>query len=263
MIASHSNSSIKQIRALRLRQERDRSRLFFVEGIRLVAEAIQLQVEIECCVVCPDLLKSRFAREIVQLARDRSVAIIEVTPVIFRGLSIRDGPQGLGAVIRQRWQSLEEVRPGEELCWVALDGVQDPGNLGTVLRTSDAVGGAGVILLQQSTDPYDPSAVRASMGAVFSQRVIRTSFDEFAEWKRRHHWYLTGTSGGAALDYQEISYPTPCLLLMGSEREGLSSEKQSLCDAVVSIPMAGRSDSLNLSVATGVMLYEMFNQSRR
>ncbi|HEX2979947.1 MAG TPA: RNA methyltransferase [Anaerolineaceae bacterium] len=155
---------------------------------------------------------------------------------------------------------MDEVRIDRN--WVALDSVADPGNLGTILRTNDAVGGAGVILLDHSTDPYDVTAVRASMGAVFSQRLVRASLSEFAAWKQRHSVAVIGTSDAAKMDYHQTHYPSPMVLLMGSEREGLTPQHIAICDLMVAIPMVGRSDSLNLAVATAVVLYEMFNQGR-
>jgi len=196
-----------------------------------------------------------------RLAR-AGVPCLAVTGEVFRSISLKEGPQGIGAVVRQRWTPLEAIEPGGELCWVALDAVQDPGNLGTILRTSDAVGGAGVILLGPSTDPYDPAAVRASMGAVFSQRLARADFDGLAGWKRSRGFTVAGTSDAAPIDYHAVRYQSPLVLLMGSERQGLSARQQALCDLVVRIPMVGRGDSLNLAVATGVMLYEIFNQRR-
>jgi TrmH family RNA methyltransferase len=265
MISSSSNPAIKQIRALRQRKERERSGLFFIEGIRLVIEAFQLAAPVESLIVAPELLNSPSARQLVEAQTHAERPCLEVTAEVFRSISARDGPQGLGALVRQRWETIDQVRLDTEtgIGWVALDTVQDPGNLGTIVRTCDAVGGTGVILLDHTTDPYDPTALRASMGAIFAQRLVRTSFTEFADWKRRHNYPLIGASGGAEYDYQAVSYRTPLVLLMGSERQGLNAEQQALCDRVVSIPMVGRSDSLNLAVATGVMLYEVFNQQRR
>jgi TrmH family RNA methyltransferase len=235
--------------------------LFFVEGIRIVAAAAELGADVELCVVAPQLLTSRIGQEVVQTLAGRSVPCLEVTAEVFESISGKEGPQGLGAVVRQRWELLEEVRHGKELCWVALNAVADPGNLGTILRTSDAVGAAGVILLGPTTDPYDPAALRASMGAVFSQRLVRATFPALVAWKQRIGYTLVGTSHAAATDYTSVSYRAPLVLLMGSEREGLSSEQRAACDLTVRIPMVGRSDSLNLAVATAVVLYEIFNQT--
>ncbi len=262
IISSRSNPRLKQIRSLRQRKERERSGLFFVEGIRIVSEAVQCCAPIELLVFAPDLLRSEFGRELIEEQKRRGVECLEVTPDVFESISLKEGPQGIGAVVRERWERLENIRLSSELCWVALDAAQDPGNIGAILRTSDAVGGAGLILLGNSADAYDPAAVRASMGAIFSQRVVRASFVEFADWKRQHQYTVVGTSGAAPHDYQAVSYQMPLVLLMGGEREGLSREQQAICDLMVKIPMVGRSDSLNLAVATGVILYEIFNQKR-
>ena len=226
-----------------------------------MAEAAELR-GVESLVVAPDLLSSSTGWEIVRAQREKGAPVLEVNPDVFKSISSKQGPQGLGAVVRQHWERLEDASLSDELCWLALDAVQDPGNLGAILRTSDAVGGAGVILLGQGTDPHDPSAVRASMGAIFSQRLVRATFSELADWKRGRRYRLIGTSDAAARDYHGFSYDPPLVLFMGSERQGLSAEQQALCDAVVRIPMVGRSDSLNLAVATGVVLYEAFNQRR-
>ncbi len=263
IISSFSNSKIKEIRSLRQRKERSQTGLAFIEGIRIAADAIRHPGTVQTLVVAPELLKSSFARELVQAQKKDGTPCLEVTAEVFQSLSNKDGPQGLGAVIRQQWEPLEQVRLSDDFCWVALEAVQDPGNLGTILRTGDAVGCTGVMLLGQSTDPYDPEALRASMGAIFSQRLVRASFDAFAYWKQQHGYRVAGTSGAAEADYTAVAYHFPLVLLMGSERLGLSPEQQAICDTLVRIPMVGQSDSLNLAVATGVTLYEMFNQRRK
>jgi TrmH family RNA methyltransferase len=211
--------------------------------------------------MAPDLLTSSYGEDLVRRLRDRAL-ILEVSADVFRSISPREGPQGLGAVVRQHWQTLGRVDPSRDFCWVALDSAQDPGNVGTIMRTTDAVGGSGIILLGAGTDPYDPTSVRASMGAAVSLTLIRTTFDELVAWTRLHDVTLVGTSDTADVDYHDVRYRSPLVVLMGNEREGLSDRQQAACGAVVSIPMVGRSDSLNLAVATGVMLYEIFNQQR-
>jgi TrmH family RNA methyltransferase len=262
IISSRSNPAVKTIRALNSRKQRDNSGRFFVDGLHLVAAAIQQQAEIETCVVAPELLISPFGRELARALAQCSAQVLELTADVFQSLAAKEHAQGLGIVAHQRWLDLARVRPQAGQCWVALDTVQYPGNLGAILRTCDAVGGAGVILLGNTTDPYDPAAVRASLGAIFSQRLARASFAEFAAWRRRHNIVVVGTSPAAALDYKAVAYQPPLVLLMGSEPRGLAREQQALCDVVVNIPMVGHSDSLNLAVATGIMLYEIFNQQR-
>jgi RNA methyltransferase, TrmH family len=262
LISSLSNARIKQIRSLRHRQEREQTGLFFVEGIRLVTEAVQLGADVETLVVAPDLLKSPFAHEVIRAEQEGGTPCIEVTADVFKSISTKEGPQGLGAVVRQRWEALDHVRLSHKHYWIALDSAQDPGNIGTIMRTGDAFGSTGLMLLGNCADPYDPTALRASMGAIFSQPLVKASFADFAHWKQQHDYVVIGTSKAAPNNYREVSYHLPMVLLMGSERLGLSSEQQAICDLMVSIPMVGRSDSLNLAVATGIVLYEVFHQTR-
>jgi TrmH family RNA methyltransferase len=267
MITSAANERIKDIRKLQTRKEREASGLFYIEGLRILAEAVAQGVKLETLIAAPDLLKIAFGQELLAQQRARGVPVLEVSADVFERMALKEGPQGLAAVARQQWSRLEDVcfaqppGPGAQT-WVALDSVADPGNLGTILRTHDAAGGLGVILLDQSTDPYDPSAMRASMGALFTQRLVRASFAEFARWKQSALAVVVGTSDKAAQDYHAYRYPAQTVLLMGSERQGLHEAALALCDAVVRIPMLGKSDSLNLAVAAAVTLYEIVNQRR-
>ncbi len=264
IISSMSNPKIKDLRGLRHRKERSQAGLAFIEGIRIVADALRHPGTVESLVVAPELLTSSFAQELVREQQAVGMACLEVTAEVFQGISLKDGPQGIGAIIRQRWEPLERVRlVDDDFCWVALDAVQDPGNLGTILRTCDAVGCTGVILLGHSTDPYDPTALRGSMGAIFSLRLVRASYEAFISWKQQDDYFVVGTSDAANDDYTQAAYHFPLVLLMGSERQGLSPTLRDACDLLVKIPMVGHSDSLNLAVATSVTLYEMFNKRRR
>jgi len=260
VITSTTNGRVKLIRGLRSRRDRERTGLAWVEGIRPTIEAIQLNAVIDTLVVAPDLLTSDFARDAVDVARVEGIEIMEVTSAVFRSLSDRDGPQGLGAIIKQQWLSLPDIRLADGDVWVALASVADPGNLGTILRTCDGADAEGVILLDASTDPYDPAAMRASVGAVFSRRLVRSSFGAFAEWARSEGATIVGASDRAPETYREAAYGTRTVLFMGSEREGLTTEQQTLCDRMVSIPMRGRADSLNLAVATAILLYEVLDR---
>ncbi|HLK59130.1 MAG TPA: RNA methyltransferase [Chthonomonadaceae bacterium] len=262
VISSRGNGCIKAIRSLRERKERERTGSYFIEGLRLVSEAVQTQAAIETLVVVPERLKSGFGQEIVQIQRQRGTPCLAVTAEVFASLSDKEGRHEISAVVRQRWDSLDTIRPDEGLCWIALGAAQYPGNLGTILRVSDAVGGAGVLLIGHTADPYDPTAVRASTGAVLSQRLARTSVEAFACWKDQRKVTVIGASPAAALDYRDVAYPAPLALLMGSEGRGLSPQEQALCDHMVRIPMVGRSDSLNLAIATSLLLYEVFHQRR-
>lgn len=265
LISSTANQRIKRIRALRMRKERDETGLAFIEGFRGVVEAVQVEAPLETLVVCPALLKGKPAWDAVAGARGRGVEILNVDETVFRSLSKREGPQGIAAVVRQRWERLDEVDPALGETWVALESAADAGNIGTVIRTCDATGAEGVILLDHTADPYDPVAMRASTGAVFTRRLVRAPFEVFREWARARDVTVVGTSGAATEDYRTADYGARTVLLMGSERAGLPEEYQAVCDRLVAIPMRGRADSLNLAVATALVLYEVlhFREARR
>jgi TrmH family RNA methyltransferase len=262
MITSSANLRIKQIRKLRDHKERLQTGMFYAEGLRIVIEAFAQEAAVQTLLYSPELLTSEVGKKLIEDQRGGGVETLEVSADVFKTLALKEDPQGIAAVVGQSWTGLGQIRLKKDRVWVALDSIADPGNLGTILRTNDAVGGEGVILLENSTDPYDPTCIRASMGAIFSQTLVRTRFEDFAAWKRASNWALIGTSGAADLDYHHISYPRELVLFMGSERKGLPEEALALCDQIVRIPMAGQSDSLNLAVATGIMLYEIYNLQR-
>ena len=262
VITSFSNPKVKFIRKLEQKKFRQETGLFFIEGLRTVGEAVQTGAEIETLVVAPDLLVSTFGKALLDEPATQSIEKVEVSAEVYEKLAHKDGPQGIGAIVRQHWSSLNDTEADTDDLWVALDSIADPGNLGTIMRTADAVGARGLVLLGNSTDPFDPGSVKASMGAIFSLALSQTDWDSFRRWQTKNRVMLVGTSDSASVDYQKISYTHPLILLMGSERHGLSQEMMAACDQVVRIPMEGRSDSLNLAVATAVMLYEIYNQSR-
>ena len=263
IITSFSNQKVKQIRKLEQKKYRQETGLFFIEGLRTVGEAIQVGAPIDSLVVAPELLVSEFGQSLLKHPNVEAAERIEVSGEIFGTLAHKEGPQGIGALVRQEWQDLRAIRPSPSDVWVALDAISDPGNLGTIMRTADAVGARGILLLGHSTDPYDPTAVKASMGAIFSMELIRADWQAFHHWQLDQGLFLLGTSDSAEQDYQAICYPRPLALLMGSERHGLLQKQQAACNQMVFIPMDGRSDSLNLAVATAVMLYEIYNQFRK
>ncbi|NSW51834.1 MAG: RNA methyltransferase [Anaerolineae bacterium] len=261
MITSSANAKIREIRKLKSRKERDRTGMFLLEGVRLVCEAVQQQALIDVIIVSREYLTSTYGLKVVENFRLAGGQVLEVSGEVFSSIASKDNPQGLMAVARQSWVTIDTVHLEAGAIWVALDTIRDPGNLGTILRTLDAVGGCGVILLDQSCDPYDPTSIRASMGAIFSQAVVKASFEEFRQWKKNVDAHLVGTSDHEGrVHYRRLAYPNPVILVMGSEREGLTDAHVELCDSMVMIPMEGSCDSLNLAVATGVVLYEIHEQ---
>lgn len=262
MITSFSNPTVKHIRKLENKKFRRETGEFFIEGLRTVGEAVQTDAPIKSLVIAPELLVSDFGQSLLQDPKVLNFERIEVSAEIFEKFAHKQGPQGIGAIVRQGWHTLNEIDIQPHDLWVALDAVADPGNLGTIMRTTDAVGGRGIILISDTTDPYDPSAVKASMGSLFALTLAKTPWPAFESWQQKKEVMLVGTSDHATADYKAITYQRPLILLMGSERHGLSPEMEAACHEIARIPMEGRSDSLNLAVATGVMLYEIYNQTR-
>lgn len=267
MITSAANPHIKTIRKLNDRKEREQTGLFLTEGLRVVGQALESDFEIIELIYCPDLLISEYGCKLVQHCQEkpgRSIQLTEVSPEVFISIARKDKPQGIAAVAAQKWTNLTEFISLTAGTLVALEAVQNPGNLGTVLRTCDAVGAKALILLDNSTDPYDPAAVKASMGSIFTIPIVRANFDELQAFLANNtHIQAIGTSDKAANDYHDFDYPNPLVLMMGSEREGLSFNYAQLCKEQVAIPMRGACDSLNLSVATGILLYQIFQSHKR
>jgi TrmH family RNA methyltransferase len=160
----------------------------------------------------------------------------------------------LGAY-RQRSTVLERIDRSKAPLWIVAQALRDPGNIGTILRTGDAVGAGGLILVDDSADPFSVEAVRASMGAVFTQEIAAARWPEFIAWLRSGEGQLVGTSLKATHDYLDADYRRPCFLLIGNEQQGLPGDYEAECDLLVKIPMAGCADSLNAAIAAAVMAF--------
>lgn len=260
-ITSRQNPKIKQVRSLRERVHREASGLFLVEGIRHVGEAAQAGAVIQAIFYAPERLTSLYALELIQSQAARGVPCHATAAAVFESLAEKENPQGILAVVRQPDNRLADLSP-ENFGWgVALVSPQDPGNVGAILRTIDAVGASGLLLLEKGVDPYHPIAVRASMGSIFWHPLVAASLPDFTQWVRRHGYTVYGTSAHGSHDYRQVvAYQRPLILLMGSEREGLTADQAAICQAVIRLPMNGRATSLNLAVAAGVMLYSILDK---
>jgi TrmH family RNA methyltransferase len=252
---------VRELRRLRTREGRERTGLCYVEGVGPVTQAWRAGAAFERVVVAPALLPP-VGRPLVDSLRAAGVPVVELEPRTFAGLSFKERRDGLGAAVRAAVEPLAGVDPAAAPLWLALAGVGNPGNLGAVARTADAVGAAGLILVGETVDPHHPAAVLASRGTLFALRVVRTSPAELSAWKRQHGVWMVGTSPSAPTDYRALRYPRPLVVLLGAERVGLAPEERTLCDALARIPMAGRADSLNVAVAAGVLLYEVVRPDR-
>jgi TrmH family RNA methyltransferase len=229
--------------------------LCVAEGIFHVGEALAAG-DVAYLVYAPDVLLSPFGRELVAAAEAGGVPVYPVAAPVMAVVADKEHPQGLLAAVRQRRARLTDLTPATHPWPVALVAPQDPGNVGAVLRTIDAVGASGLILLDGGVDPYPPAAVRASMGAIFHLPVAAATFVAFIEWARAGGYRIYGTSAHGRDDYRAVeTYTPPLVLLLGSEREGLSAAQAAACDELLRLPMHGRVSSLNLAVAAGVFLY--------
>jgi RNA methyltransferase, TrmH family len=256
-VTSLANPIIKDIKALALKKYRDREHAFMAEGLKLVLDALEAGWTIRILVYS----KAGRGNATVEKAAARTVAagglVLEVSEKVLSAVTRRDNPQMVVGVFEQRYHPLTEIRPAPRDVWVALDRVRDPGNLGTIIRTVDAVGAKGVILVGDCTDPFSIETVRATMGSLFAVPLARADEEAFLAWRASFPGLVVGTHLKGAVDYRTVDYAGPILLLMGNEQQGLPDRLAETCDRLVRIPQAGHADSLNLAVATGVMLYEI------
>ncbi len=261
LITSLTNETVKAVRALHMRKEREATGLFLAEGLKFIGEALDqgraprtLLVGMEAR---PHPLLDRARAETLAAGGE----IVTVTHPILEKISRRDNPQTVLGVFDQAFTPLSALNPASAPCWVALEQVRDPGNLGTIIRTADAAGCGGVILIGDCVDPFSVEAVRATMGSVFAVAIVRTSPSDFLAWRQTWPGSVVGTRLDATAGYRDAAYAAPTLVLMGNEQAGLTDALAAACDVNVKIPMRGRADSLNLAVATGVMVYAVTDRA--
>ena len=260
-IASTSNPIVKEIKGLALKKNRDAQNLFMAEGLKLVTDAIDNGWNVRTLIYAKQMTAQPHLQAIAAKAKTGGAQILEVSDKVLTAISRRDNPQMVIGIFEQQWHSPQALsqwayNPGDVL--VALDRVRDPGNLGTIIRTADATGTKAIILVDDTTDPFSIEAVRATMGSIFNIALCRMTSDEFIVWRRSFSGEVIGTHLEGAVDYRLIDYnKKPNLLLMGNEQQGLPENLANLCDHLAFIPMAGKADSLNLAISTGVMLFEM------
>jgi len=254
-ITSLANPTVKAARALHMRKAREESGQFLAEGLKIVTEAVELGHAPRMLLYSAEAIAHPLARQARAATEAAGGEAIEVNRDILSKISRRDNPQTVLAVFDQAFAPLGALDPAAAPCWVALEAVRDPGNLGTIVRTADAAGCGGVILVGDCCDPYSVEAVRATMGSVFAVKIAKASVPEFLAWRAAWPGSVVGTLLSAATDFRAATYAPPSLILMGNEQAGLTPELAAACDVTVKIPMRGRADSLNLAVATGVMIY--------
>lgn len=257
LITSSQNQTIKEIRKLQKRKHREETGLCFIEGIQPVLRAIDNGLLPETLVCAPELLTSQVAIDVVERLR-HSTRILCVSTSLFGDISDRENPVGIAAIVRPPKKELSQLAVKENSIFTALVDIKNPGNLGTIVRTVDSIAGAGVIVMGQTADPFDPTCIKASMGTVFSTPIVSINDPaEFLLWCREHHVSLITTSAKAPHDVGETDFTYPCAVMLGSEAQGLPPELLAAGDIPVRIPMYGQASSLNLAVAAGIILYEV------
>jgi TrmH family RNA methyltransferase len=254
-VTAFSNTTVKLLRSLRDKKARRAEALFLAEGLRIIAEARDSGLLPEIIAFSPEGAKHPLAAEIIAQAEAAGADAVETTADILSKMSGKDNPQMLLGAYRQPDTSLDRIDRSKADLWIVAQALRDPGNLGTILRTGDAAGAGGLILIDDCVDPFSVESVRASMGALFTQQIATARWDEFIAWLRSGKEQLVGTSLKATEDYLEAKYERPCFLLIGNEQQGLPTEYEAQCDLLVKIPMAGRADSLNAAMATAVMAF--------
>ena len=254
-ITGFSNETVKYLRSLRDKKHRREEGLFLAEELRILTEARDSGRLPEIVAFSAEGAKHPLAAEIIEATEAAGGEAVETTPDILSKMSGKDNPQMLLGAYRQPETALERIDRSKAPLWIVAQALRDPGNIGTILRTGDAVGAGGLILVYDSADAYSVEAVRASMGAIFTQEVATARWAEFVAWLRSGPGQLVGTSLNTSQDYLEAEYAAPCFLLIGNEQQGLPPEYEAECDLLVKIPMAGRADSLNAAIAAAVMAF--------
>jgi TrmH family RNA methyltransferase len=261
-ITAYSNPLIKRVRSLREKRHRREEGLFLAEGLRILTEARESGRLPEYLFFARDSAAHPLVRVLVADVEAAGGEVIETVPDILSKLSGKDNPQAVVGVFAEFATSLADLDRSSATIWLVAERLRDPGNLGTILRTGDAVGAGGLILIGECVDPFSVEAVRASMGALFTVPIVQAEWAEFVPWLRRGPGQLVGLSLDTDQDYRAATYAAPTFLLTGNEAQGMPADHAAECDLLVKIPMLGKADSLNAAVATAVMAYEVLAQAK-
>jgi TrmH family RNA methyltransferase len=260
-ITSPANPLIKTLKSLHSKKGRAETGMFLAEGARLAEEAGGLGIWPRVLAASEAALARPSARKLIEKAAAHGARCIETRESVLAQISKRDNPQTIVCAYQRFDTSLSALKQTQTSpLWVALERVRDPGNLGAILRTADAAGAAGVILIGETCDPFSVEAVRASMGAIFAIPLAETDLAGFQRWREAGGLKVIGASLNATVRHDVPSAAGPIVLLMGGEQTGLTAEAERLCDALVRIPMRGKADSLNLAAAAAIILYDFWRR---
>jgi TrmH family RNA methyltransferase len=264
LILSAANPVVKRARSLRDKKHRRAEGLFLAEGLRILTEAREsgiLPVEL---FYAEDRESHPLAEALMADVMANGGEVIATRADILARLSGKDNPQALVGIYPDHAVPLSQIDRASAPIWLVAQAMRDPGNLGTLLRTGDAVGAGGVILIDDCVDPFSVEAVRASMGALFTKTIVQTRWADFIAWLRSGPGQLVGTSlAPGTVDYRDPAYPPPTFILIGNEARGLPADYEAACDLRVAMPMKGRADSLNAAVAAAVMAYQVLDSQER
>ena len=257
-ITSLANPMVKDIKALAMKKHRDESGTFVAEGLKLIIDALDQGWKLTILVIAMASKDNALVQKTASRAVAKGALVLEANEKIIGAITRRDNPQAVIGVFEQRYAQLSSIKPDKDKVWLALDRVRDPGNLGTIIRTADAVGVSGVILVGDTTDPFALETVRATMGSVFAVPLYQVDEAGFLAFRNGFKGLVAGTHLKGSVDYRTVDYSgQPVLLVMGNEQSGLTEPLANACDKLIRIPQEGKADSLNLAVATGVALYEV------
>jgi TrmH family RNA methyltransferase len=256
-ITAFSNPLIKYVRDLRDKRHRRAAKQFLAEGLRILTEARETGRLPRTLFYAAASANHPLVHALSMDVEEAGGESIQTTPDILSKLSGKDNPQAVVGVFDEFDATLDDLDRSTSGIWLVAERLRDPGNLGTILRTGDAVGAGGLILIGESVDPFSVEAVRASMGALFTIPVVKAEWEPFHAWLRTEPGQLVGLSLDTDTDYRSATYTGPTFLLTGNEAQGMPPEMAEACDVLVKIPMLGKADSLNAAVATAVMAYEV------
>ncbi len=259
-ITAFSNPLVKRVRTLREKRHRREEGLFIAEGLRILAEAEEAGRLPLYIFYTGEMRNHPLVQRLAAACEAEGGEAIETNGDILHKLSGKDNPQTVLGVYAEFDTTLERLDRSASGIWMVAQSLRDPGNLGTILRTGDAVGAGGLILVDDCVDPFSVEAVRASMGALFTQSIARASWGEFIAWLRAGPGQLVALSLRTDIDYREPVYQAPTFLLVGNEARGLPADYEEACDLRVKLPMRGKADSLNAAIATAVMAYQVLGQ---
>jgi TrmH family RNA methyltransferase len=262
LIAHPFDPQFTFLRSLQSPSGRLKTGKYIIEGIRHVARAVEQRAPLELLFVAPSALSNPFGQKLARRIRQSNIPCIRLSQQLYNQLSLAAEPQGIGAVLRQQWLKLSDLKVASSSLWLAIESVDQPGNLGTILRTAEAAGVSGIVLLGEVSDPWDPGCIRASMGSIFSQRLVRCEIRDFIAWARRSGIALVASSPRGLITYSAFRCRWPAGLLIGSERNGLSEQLLDAADFNLRIPMQGGCDSINAAVAAGILVFAMSGQRR-